>query len=92
MDWEAAVSYCNDLSEGGFDDWHLPTINELRTLVQNCDTTALGGACKIDDPNCLYADCYTDSGCNKDDSGTYSKFGDPGALSLYLSTPIVSGR
>ncbi len=93
MDWEAAVSYCNDLSEGGFDDWHLPTINELRTLVQNCDTTALGGACKIDDPNCLYSGCNTDNGCSQDDSGKYSKFGDPGALwssSVMMEAPSSS--
>jgi len=27
--WSDAISYCEDLSLGGYDDWHLPNFNEL---------------------------------------------------------------
>lgn len=33
MTWEAAVSYCANLSEGGHDDWSLPSIETLRSLI-----------------------------------------------------------
>ena len=69
-----AVEYCENL--GG----RLPTISELRTLVQNCPATETGGECKVTD-NCLsYDDCRNDAcdGCeyDKDHSGKYSISGD----------------
>jgi hypothetical protein len=35
--WADAQTYCNDLVFGGFDDWRMPTISELGTLVYGCD-------------------------------------------------------
>ena len=38
MPWNDAVNYCQNLTEGDFDDWRLPSIAVLRTLVQNCSS------------------------------------------------------
>ena len=31
--WEEAIAYCENLTLGGYDDWRLPNINELSSLV-----------------------------------------------------------
>ena len=31
--WLNANSYCNELNLGGYDDWRLPTLDELKTIV-----------------------------------------------------------
>ena len=79
--WNQAIDYCKDLTEGDFSDWHLPSIDELRTLIQNCPATETGGSCGIND-KCLYYECKNDacSDCSKDSSGKYSKLGDTGWL------------
>ena len=33
-----AVNYCQNLTEGDFNDWRLPSIAVLKTLVQNCSS------------------------------------------------------
>ena len=34
--WYEAAAYCKDLNEGGSNNWRVPTMDELRTLVRNC--------------------------------------------------------
>ena len=35
MNWYEADTYCTNLSERGHDDWHLPSAEELETVVKN---------------------------------------------------------
>jgi len=79
MNWEAAKSYCeNDVNEGGFTDWRLPKIDELRTLVQKCEGTVTGGKCAISDPDHLSTEDLVDADCvcEGKENGYYSKLGD----------------
>ncbi|MBR4531387.1 DUF1566 domain-containing protein [bacterium] len=42
--WYDAARYCTELVEGGSNNWRVPTMEELRTLVQNCPE----GDCDMD--------------------------------------------
>ena len=74
-------SYCYNLSEGGFYDWHAPSINQLRTLIKNCKNTETGGECKVSN-ECDGRTCKNDAcaGCPSKSNGYYSKFGDSDIL------------
>jgi len=42
MDWEKALDYCESLDAAGFDDWRLPNVKELQSIVdygRSPDTT-----------------------------------------------------
>ena len=93
MNWYRAKQYCNDLSEGGFTDWRLPTISELRKIIKNCYTTEEGGSCGIKD-DCLSSEskCWDKSlcltSCESIDKnwGFYSELGDDGSVWLWSSS------
>ena len=93
MKWNAAVTYCDNLEEGGYDDWRLPTIDELKTLL----IWSKANSCKVSETNnCLAWDgCWTCETCteqgtaspsdntcsnlgNSYSDGRYSKFGEDG--------------
>ena len=80
--WYTAKIYCENL--GG----RLPTISELRTLIQNCPGAETDGECSVTD-SCLSEGCWNDacSGCEYDESGKYSVFGD---TSWFWSSSEVS--
>lgn len=49
-DWRAhsyALTYCDTLSWGGYGDWRLPNVDELRSLLAGCPQTEIGGSCAI---------------------------------------------
>ena len=81
MGWSDAVKYCINLDEGGYNDWRLPPIDELRTLIKNCPKTETGGICRISEKNGYLAPIHggdNNGSCWCDDRGGsyYSKLGD----------------
>jgi hypothetical protein len=42
-----AIRYCDELVIGGYDDWKLPDIDELRTIIRGNTDTETGGDCPI---------------------------------------------
>lgn len=81
MGWQEAVDYCANLSLNG-DGWHLPTMDELRTLIRNCAATKTGGTCGVTDDCLEMFQCWGDSdacngcadgGCNWDPALFYEE-------------------
>ena len=62
--WDDAVSYCENLDEGGHSDWRLPNISELRTLILNCPASITGGICPVTESCISFVSCFSEEcGC-----------------------------
>lgn len=78
MNWSSAKQYCEDLTEGGYSDWRLPNIDELRTLIQNHPGTQTGGTCPISEKAGKLADRDWTNDCDGRSGSNFSKLGDTG--------------
>src|SRR5208283_4671390 len=76
-----AVSYCTSLTWDGYSGWRLPTITELRSLIQGCAGTTTTGACNVTDNG--LNDVYDNSPC----TGCASLSG-PGPGGAYWSSAV----
>jgi len=79
MNFYEAKNYCRKLRDNGNSDWRLPTIDELRTLIQNCHESETDGKCKVsEDKGCLSYECLSERycECGPNNMGVHSKLGD----------------
>ena len=88
--WEDAVAGCKALSQCGYNDWHLPTISELR-ILSSCGLTSVSGSCGVKD-SCLSSSCSNQAcvGCDGGvDPNGYNKLG---YASIFWSSSTVSDQ
>lgn len=82
LSFKEADAYCSNLNSGGYNDWHLPAIDDLRTLIQNCPNLETDGTCRLsENGGCLLArKCLNKNNCKCSTSGKYSKLHDSAAI------------
>lgn len=92
---DAAFAYCDELVLAGYDDWYLPNLGELRSLLAGCAELETGGDCPATDvcaecgvaEACLTEDCFSDS-CLRDDQSCPPDAG-PGHGAAYWKAGLV---
>lgn len=89
MTWRKAVNYCKNLNEGGYSDWRLPNIDELRTLIQNDPGTQSGGSCPISEKAGKLSSKDLTKDCNGSGSAV-SKLGDRGWFWSSSTSSVIS--
>ncbi len=62
MTFPEAQTYCDNLELNGKNDWRMPTVSELRSLIVGCQNIVTNGACTVED-ECTFATCFLN--CNE---------------------------
>ena len=81
--WDDAINLCENLNLGGYSDWHLPIIDELRTLVRGCPPLMPNGQCNITDQCESCEDIYVTMYCSSEQNSC-GPSGGPGYAGCYL--------
>ena len=62
LPFDKAQARCEALTLDGHDDWVLPSVEAIRSLIRDCPTTVTGGACKVSslcaEPGCFGEPCF----------------------------------
>jgi len=84
--YSATLNACLWENLGGYDDWRVPSFDELRTLVTGCPATATGGACQVTSTCTSQATCY-DSSCEGCGYGCFAppRFNEPACNNTLVS-------
>ena len=77
-----AIRYCEELVLGGYDDWRLPDIDEMRTLIRGNPPTETGGECPLIDGSSM--DDMSHEACSVN-----TEFGGPGVGGCYWSPELT---
>jgi len=80
---QAASDYCDALTLANLDDWRLPSVSELRSLIRGCPATVTGGACGVLD-SCLQESCNSTDACASCTAGQ-----GPGASHCYWDSVLA---
>ena len=89
-------SHCKAVILGGYHDWRVPTISELRSLIRGCDGTETGGSCGVTD-DCRKFVCRGGSCSSCEDGGGPNNdcYGPPELLgecdSFWSSSGVAEG-
>lgn len=65
LNYEQAISYCDNLVISDLTHWRVPTISQIKTLIRDCPDSMTGGACQVSDTCNSVSKCQTDvcGGC-----------------------------
>ncbi|MFC1669681.1 DUF1566 domain-containing protein [Spirochaetota bacterium] len=58
-----AVLYCEELRIGGYSDWRLPTLQEMRTIIDGYPGTEPDGSCQIGNYPMSYKEAWSSGDC-----------------------------
>lgn len=79
LTYDQAEAYCENLSLAGHDDWQVPIVDDLRSLIRGCPDTELGGACLAS------SDCYQSGECLTPECDGCDENGPPNGYCYWIS-------
>lgn len=77
IDWNSAISYCENLQQGGYEDWRMPNINELYMLA---DRTKYSPAIPTQFSNAASYDYWSSSDTSESTATVYFDYGKKSSL------------
>jgi hypothetical protein len=75
LNWEGALSYCENLEAAGYDDWRLPDAKELQSIVDYSRIPAIDPVFTLTDPESWFWTGTTHLDSFSPDNAVYIAFG-----------------